>query len=254
MIFTKVGIPKEHGSWSFVLEPLLLSLIVAFSLEGLLLALATFFLFLSNQPLKIVANKTSSKKFKSTGIAVFSFYFLTAIVLLIFPLYNLKFEVLLPFFVGVMLMPIYLFAVLKNYARNLFVELLPIFSMTLIAVSIIMIDNSFSFSPIVFGVLLLSRAIPTVMYIGAKVKEAKKNKFSVLPTHLLNIGFSLFIIYASFVNLLPQFTILGAILLTTRSAIGFSRFSFAKTIKQIGVMEFIYGSLFVVINGIAFLI
>ena len=254
MIFTKVAIPKEHGSWGFVLEPLLLSLIVAYTLEGLLLALATFFLFLSNQPLRIVANKSSSKKFKSTGIAVFSFYFLTAIVLLIFPLYNLKLEVLLPFFIGLTLMPIYLFAALKNYSRSLIVELLPIFSMTLIAVSIIMIDNSFSFSLIVFGVLLLSRAIPTVIYIGAKVKEAKKIEFSVLPTHVLNIGFSLFIIYASLTNLLPMLSLLGAVLLTTRSVIGFSRFSFAKTIKQIGVMEFVYGSLFVVINGIAFLI
>ena len=254
MIFTKVAIPKEHGSWGFVLEPLLLSLFVAFTLEGLLLALATFFLFLSNQPLKIAANKSSSKKFKSTGVAVFSFYFLVALMLLVLPVTNLKFNELLVFSVALLLMPIYLFAVLKKHSRNLFVELLPIFSMTLIGVAIVMIDNSFSFSPIVFGVLLLSRAIPTVIYIVAKVKETKGFDFSALPTHTLNIGFSLFVIYASLTGLLPSLSILGAILLTARSAIGFSKFSFAKTIKQIGVMEFIYGSLFVLINGIAFLI
>jgi YwiC-like protein len=254
MSLNKGAIPREHGSWGFVIEPLLLSLIVAYTFEGLLLALATFFLFLSNQPIKIVLNKSASKRNRSTGIAVFVFYLLIVIALLSFPLFNLSFKLLLPFFAALLIMLLYLFAVLSKLSRNLLVELLPILAMTLVAITIATIDNSFSFNPIIFGLLLISRAVPTVIYINAKVKESRGLPFSILPTHLINILFLLFIIWASLVNLLPILSIFSALLLSIRSVIGFSKFNFTKTIKQIGVVEFIYGSLFVIINGIAFLI
>lgn len=254
MLFNKVAIPREHGSWGFVIEPLLLSLIVAFTLEGILLALATFFLFLSNQPIKIVLNKSASKKNRSLGKFVLALYFLVALALLSYPLLNLSFKLLLPFFAALLIMLIYLFSVLSKLSRNLLVEFLPILAMTLVAITIVTIDNSFSFNPIIFGLLLLSRAVPTVIYINTKVKESRGLKFSVLPTHLSHFLFLLFIIWASLVNLLPPLTILGTLILTARSIIGFSKFNFTKTIKQIGVVEFIYGALFVITNGIVFLI
>lgn len=254
MSLNKVAIPKEHGSWGFVIEPLLLSLIVAYTLEGLLLALATFFLFLSNQPIKIVINKLASKKNRAMGRIVLAVYLIVAIALSSYPLLNLSFKLLLPFYAALLIMLIYLFAVLSKLSRNLLVEFLPILAMTLVAITIVTIDNSFNFNPIIFGFLLLSRAVPTVIYINAKVKESRGLKFSVLPTHLSHLVFLLFIIWASLVNLLPTLSILAALLLSIRSVIGFSKFNFTKTIKQIGVVEFIYGSLFVIINGIAFLI
>jgi len=254
MILSKVALPKEHGAWGFVLEPLLLSLIVAFTIEGLLLALATFFMFLATQPIKIITNKFSPKKHKSTAIVALVFYLFISVFLLSFSLFNVELSSVIPFYTGIIILLLYKYAEFSNLSRNLFVELLPIFSMTFIATSIVMIDNSFILNPIIFYALLLSRSVPTVFYINAKVKWVKGVKFSVLPTHLLNAGFLLFIFYASLNNLLPMLSILGGFLLTTRSILGFSRFSFTKTVKQIGVAEFVYGSLFMVINGIAILI
>ena len=253
MIFSKVAVPKEHGSWGFVLEPLILSLIVAFTLDGLFLALATFFMFLSNQPLKVLTTKSAPKKLKPTAKIVLFFYLLITVILLIFLFFKIKFYLLLPFYSAILLLLIYKIAEFSQLSRKLYVELLPIFSMTLIATTIVMIDSVFSFDPIIFGLLLLSRSVPTVLYINAKVKWIKGMKFSTLPTHLLNGGFLIFIVYAVFNNLLPMLSILGMIILTARSIIGFSKFNFTKTVKQIGVVEFIYGGFFVVINGIAFL-
>ncbi len=253
-MLSKIALPKEHGAWGFVLEPLLLSLIVAYTLDGLLIAVATFFMFLSNQPLKILTTKSATKKIKSASKYLLLFYFFLSIILLLYPLFNAEFHSLIPFYIAVVILLVYKYAVFSSLSRNLFVELLPIFSMTLIATSIVMIDNSFSTNPIIFTLLLLSRAVPTVIYINAKVKWAKGVKFSVLPTHIANIGFLLFIIYSSFNNLLPMLSILGAFMLAVRSGIGFSRFSFTNSVKQIGVAEFVYGFLFVAINGIAFLV
>ena len=252
MILSKVALPKEHGSWGFVLEPLILSLFVAFTLDGLLLALATFFMFLTSQPLKVITTNSASKKFKTAARVVLLFYLFITIILLIYLIFNISFYSLIPFYFAVLILLIYKYAEFNNFGRNLFIEIFPIFSMTFIATTIVIIDESFGFSPFVFSLLLLSRAVPTVFYINAKVKWIKGLKFSPLPTHLLNSGFLLFIIYAGFNNLLPMLSILGMVLLTTRSIVGFSKFNFTKSVKQIGVVEFIYGGLFVVINIIAF--
>lgn len=254
MTFSKVALPKEHGAWGFVLEPLLFSLLVAFTLDGLLIALVMFFMFLSSQPFKLITTKSTSKRLRFAAKVALLFYLSISIVSLVVLILSADFYSIIPFYTAIILLFLYKIAEYNSLSRNLFVELLPIFSMTLVAISIIMIDSSFNINPIVFGVLLLSRAIPTVFYINAKVKWVKGFKFSVLPTHLLNVGFLLFVIYAGLNNLLPLLSILGSVLLTIRAIIGFSKFSFTKTVKQIGVAEFVYGSLFVVINGIAFLI
>jgi hypothetical protein len=53
-------LPKEHGSWSLVLEPLALGLLVVPSPAGLALATAAFAGFLIRRPLRAVFNPVSS--------------------------------------------------------------------------------------------------------------------------------------------------------------------------------------------------
>ncbi len=231
MTFSKVALPKEHGAWGFVLEPLLFSLLVAFTLDGLLLALAMFFMFLSSQPFKLITAKLTPKKLQLAARVALLFYFSISIVFFVVLIIGANFNSLIPFYTALIVLIIYKVAEYNSLSRNLFVELLPIFSMTLVSISIVMIDTSFSINPIVFGILLLSRAVPTVFYINAKVKWVKGFKFSVLPTHLLNVGFLLLVIYACLNNFLPLLSILGSVLLTIRAIIGFSKFSFTKTVK-----------------------
>ena len=50
-----VAVPSEHGGWGLTLEPVLLGLLVAWSLGGLALGVAAFGLFLVRTPLKLVA-------------------------------------------------------------------------------------------------------------------------------------------------------------------------------------------------------
>ena len=50
-----VAIPREHGGWGLTLEPVLLGLLVAWSLPGLLLGIAAFGAFLLRTPLKLAA-------------------------------------------------------------------------------------------------------------------------------------------------------------------------------------------------------
>ena len=53
----QIAVPREHGSWGYTLEPLALALLVAFSVNGLLLSLVTFLIFFAHQPIRIIFNK-----------------------------------------------------------------------------------------------------------------------------------------------------------------------------------------------------
>ncbi|HRF98379.1 MAG TPA: YwiC-like family protein, partial [Aggregatilineales bacterium] len=52
-VIRSVALPAEHGGWGFLIEPIVLGLLVAFSGAGLLLAISAFGVFLIHQPLKI---------------------------------------------------------------------------------------------------------------------------------------------------------------------------------------------------------
>src|SRR5690606_8314064 len=59
-----VALPAEHGGWSFWLEPILLGLLLAPTIAGLWLALASFGVFLSRQPFKIAwADRQRGRRF-----------------------------------------------------------------------------------------------------------------------------------------------------------------------------------------------
>ncbi len=48
-----LALPSEHGGWGILLEPVALGLLVASSMAGVMIALATLFAFLARQPLKL---------------------------------------------------------------------------------------------------------------------------------------------------------------------------------------------------------
>jgi hypothetical protein len=60
-----VAIPREHGGWGLTLEPVLLGLLVAWSIPGLLLGIAAFGAFLLRTPLKLAAVDARRQQWRS---------------------------------------------------------------------------------------------------------------------------------------------------------------------------------------------
>ncbi len=253
MMLKKVAFPKEHGSWGFVLEPLILSLLVAFSLNGFAFAMSAFILFLAKQPLKIIITKSSSTKLKADAKKVLAIYLTGVVLISLHLIFNTNLILRIPFAIALGLMIIFLFIDYKGKGRELLFEFIPPIAITSMSISIVLMDRTFTFNPLVYGLLLLSRSIPTIFYINAKVKENKGKEFSKIPTHISNLLFTLIIFYFAYTGMLPMLSIAGSILLLLRSIIGFSKFNFTKTVMHIGIAEFIYGALFVAINAVAFL-
>jgi hypothetical protein len=60
-----MAIPREHGGWGLTLEPVVLGLLVAWSVPGLLLGVAAFGAFLARTPLKFVAVDLRRRQWRS---------------------------------------------------------------------------------------------------------------------------------------------------------------------------------------------
>ncbi len=209
-------------------------------------------MFLANQPLKILLNNSYSKKFKTTASLILPFYLLIAISLLIFSISNIEFSTIIVLGIAFILMLIYLVAELQKKSRKLIVEFIPIFAMTLIGLSIVTINSTIKFAPAVFAFILFSRAIPTILYVNAKVKQSKGLWFSSSIAYLADLFFIITIVILIVQNLLPGLSLLAMLIIFGRTLIGFSKFNFTHSVTQIGITEFIVGIIFVIINGISF--
>lgn len=250
----QVAFPREHGSWGFVLEPLTLALLVAFTTDGFLIALSTFFIFLAHQPIRVLLNKKKNKRsvVKKTAFIVLLFYLAISSVLLLYVISKEALFVFIPFVIAIVVMTIYLVLELLQLNRNLFTELFAPVAITFIAASIVLSADWELNKVFVFWLLLLSRSIPTTFYLHEKIKMLKKVTVNKFLTNFSGILFLAAISFFAAKRLLPYLSILAVLILVVRAFIGLSRNDKKISIRRIGILEFIYGGVFVIINAIGY--
>jgi len=247
-----VAFPREQGSWGFMLEPLILALLVAFTTNGFLVALSAFIMFLSHQPIRIIANKNSSKEIKLTAAIIFIIYSSITVILIFTAFLNMKLILFLPYFIALLLMIIYLLLELKGYGRLLAAELIAPVAVSLIAVCIILVDGwSLNFM-LAFWIILLSRSIQTTFYINTNVKIIKKQSASPMFAYTSGFIFLLIVTLSAFQHLSPFLAIGAVIILIIRSFVGFTSTNKKVNIKKIGILEFVYGIIFIILVAVGY--
>ncbi len=244
--------PKEHGSYGFTIEPLTLALIVGYSPAGLYLALGTFLAFLAHQPMRLLlAPKGSDKTFAAI---FFTVYGTTALLLFYGFLSFVSVQTMLPFASGLALMFFYLWMEYKQLHRKLFIEILAPAAISLITVSILLADGWNLLSA--FGVffLLSARFIPTAFYVHYRLQLAKRlpaDKGSVI----LSSGIAFIIIaWLSSMGIIPILGLIGVLVLTVRAWWGISDRSRPLTVKQLGMREFMYGIVLILLASLGYLL
>jgi len=250
----KVAFPKEHGSWGFVLEPLLLSLLVSYSTKGLLLAIASFFIFLNHQPVRVLFDndKKITKQLKHTAIIFFSTYAIITLISIYKVFINTSIINLFPFILSIFFMTMFLFLEFQKKGRELLAEFIAPLSITLIGISIVLLGGWNIYYALAFSIILLSRSIPTVFYIHIKVQHFKKR---IITKKLLYISEFISVILIAvliFLNLIPKFSIIAVAMLLLRAFYGLSKNGLLENIKILGIKEFIYGLLYVAIIYIGY--
>ncbi len=249
----KVAYPKEHGSWGFLIEPLLLALLVAYTNTGLLLALSTFVIFLAHQPVRILLNN-HDKVLKQVALIVLVVYSALVVFLLSEIFSQVEYEILFPFAIAIAMMFFFLILELLKLGRYLIVEFIAPVAISLIGLNIALFDGWTVNNLIAFEIVLLSRAIPTVLYVNVKLLFFKKLKTNLLPLRISEVFFLAITIILFIYCYIPFLSIIAVLMFITRSYIGLLPRNKNENVKKLGIKEFIFGFSFVIINAIGYLL
>jgi hypothetical protein len=241
-------LPLSHGSWAFVLEPLILALWVSWSFNGFILSFGAVFAFLAHQPLRSLVIQGYQK-----SVLIFSLIFIfLAAVFIIFFMVNSSFYPNLLLSIAFLLMIIFLFMDLSGNTKSLIAEILvPIAISVMATVVFITKKGSFLYSA-AFFVLLLTRSLPTIYYVRAQVRIIKGKNYdnkSLVLSHMLSFLMILVFVYG---KLIPGLALIPITLLLLRCCIFILPMKNYLSIKQLGASEFLFGILFVVISGLAY--
>ncbi len=251
--FKAVAFPREHGSWGFVLEPLILAVIVAYNKSGLFIALSAFFTFLAHQPIRVILKKGISKELKRKAVWFLGVYFFLSAVFIIRVIKVQDSTVLIPLTFVVILMMYFLYLEIIGLSRNVYAELIGPVSMNLIAFSIVLTDGWSLPSAFAFLVVLLNRSVPTTFFIHEKLNLIKHQKAKIMRTHLISFVGLIAVIILAVVSLVPYLSLIAVLILVIREIFGFTEYTEKLTVKQIGMLEFLYGTIFVIINAVGYL-
>ncbi len=246
---TQVALPTEHGSWGFLLEPIVAGLAIAFSPGGLWVSLMVIGAFLLRQPLKIVLfDRLSDRSLPQTAYAVrfglgYLAVFATGLigsVLTVSAASFFPFAVVLPFAVY----QIYCDATRRS--RQLPAELIGSVAIASSIAVIALADGWSGPRAYALWAILAARSIASILYVRNRLnlEKGKPNSFS-LPMAAHVVAF-LLVLGLALAGLSPYLVVVIFAVLLVRCAIGLSRYRKKVKAMKIGIGEVIYGTLTVV--------
>jgi len=239
-----IALPPEHGSWGFLLEPILLGLLVAPSLAGVMMALAVLGAFLMRHPLKIAfTDWRRGKRYARTKTAeqFIAGYGLLALVGLVGAITLAGIDILFPALLVVPLAVLQLFGYVCNEGRNVLPELAGA-SAIAISVSCMTLASGESLRTALFlWVVLLARNIPSILYIRARLRLDKGTPVEAIPTYLSNLGAVLGVMVLTLAGYTSILSLVALLILAARAAYGLSPYRRNIRVQIIGVLEMFYG-------------
>ena len=253
-----IALPAEHGGWGFLLEPLILGLIAAFSGEAILFAPAMLGVFLLHQPVKIAAkDRNKGRRSERTRWAErFVFIYSTMAAALFTILIGIRSALfLLPILLALPLMLIQFRYDVQNKGRDLVPEICGAVALGAIAPSIALLDGWDFLPALALWLVIGLRVVPAVLYVRARLRLERDKPAAIL---LANLSHGLAVIVSIPFVLIGDVPLVVPItlgMLTLRSLWGLS--SFRKPASRpavIGIQEMVYGLLFAVVAGIGYVL
>jgi hypothetical protein len=249
-----VALPPEHGSWSLVLEPLVLGLAVAPSWGGLVAGIAAFAAFLAYRPFKLAVGDRRRKRRYPRSVVAEGFALTFGAVAVVAAAALLLIAGPRPFLPLVAAAPlgvIFAFYDLRP-GRALEAEITAPAAFGAVAAAIPLAAGWAAPESFALWMVAVGRAIPSVAYVRERLAQGRgepSQPAPVLAAHLLALGSVLLLAWA---DLLPWGATLAFLLLSGRAALGLSRFRRPAPAKRIGILEIFWGALSVVLVAAAY--
>lgn len=252
-LWKQVAIPTEHGGWSLTGEPILLGLLVAFSLPGLFIGLGAMLGFIARTPLKVVlVDRWRSRKLERTRLAS-KIAAREITLIIVFAILALalapSFKFLIPLLVALPLIVTELWFDMRSRSRQLIPELAGAVGMGSVASAIALAAEVAS--PIAFGlwVILAARALAAIPYARNQVFRAHNRKFQAWHSDLAQLIALVMALLAWLFGLLPFAPVVAIFVLacfnivTLRTAL--------RPVKVVGFQQLGFGLAVIVVTVIS---
>lgn len=246
-----VFLPKEHGSWSLALEPVLLGLIVAPSAGGTALATAAFAGFFARRPLKaLLATENAARR----PAARAAFILLASLALTALSLSVLLggLPALWPLLVAAPLGGLFVYFDSKNEARAAAAEVAGSAAFAFVPAALATLAGWSGPAALALALIALARSVPAVLTVRAYLRRAK-GAAPAFPwaawsatLAVVGLGFSLSR------HLVPETSVLLATLLLGRTLWLTSPLAPAWPARRVGQLEAILGLLYVGAVAVAY--
>ncbi len=250
-----IALPSEHGGWGFLVEPVLLGMSVAPSLEGVQLGLAALSFFLGRQPLKIaIKDRLRGQTSRRTrwAITLLTAYGLAGFALLTALLVRSDRTFVLPLLVALPFGALQFFFDARNRGRELLPELSGAIALGSFAAAIALLAGWELGPALSLWAILLARSLPSILYVRARLRLERgktPNPGSVWWAHLVGL---LLIGLLALQGQAPWLGVLALFVLLARAVFGLSRYRRSVRTPVLGVQEIGYGLITVFLVALGF--
>ncbi len=250
-----VALPAEHGSWSLVLEPIVLALLVAPSLGGLAWAVAAFTLFLAYQPVSVAwSDRRRGRHFARTDVArrFAAIYLTLALVAAAVGWWQSGAAVLLP---GLLALPLVLLFVYYDQkpGRSWQAELAAPTAFAASAAVIALAAGWAAGPALALWGVMIARSVPAVLYVRVRLRLDKGKPAASWPPILAHVVALLAIGGMVWSGLTVSAAIAASLLMLLRAAWGLSPSRWRTSVKAFGLFETALGVVYVAIVAAGYL-
>jgi hypothetical protein len=178
----RVFLPKEHGSWSLALEPILFGLLIAPTEAGVALALSAVAAFFIRRPMKAyLQTRDHASEFALVVLALSALFgFFQAIILG-------GLASLWPLLPALLLGPLYLYWDRQNEARAAAAEVTGCGLFALVPATMAALAGYTVVFCLTLTALMLARSIPAVLTVRTWLRRRKSQPTTVLPAFAVTI-------------------------------------------------------------------
>ncbi|MDH3260663.1 MAG: YwiC-like family protein [Acidimicrobiia bacterium] len=246
-----IALPTEHGGWGFTLEPILLGLLVAPTLAGVGLAVATASVFLARRPVKLVATDLIRKRrLPRTRVAMlFALgYGAVALAGLALTIARADGEFWWPLILAIPFAAVSLRADARSRNRALLPELAGGIAMGSACASIAMAAG-WDWAP-AFGLwlVLASRSYAAIIFARAQVRRAKNHPYDRSAVYAAQVVAILVVGLAAALTIAPLLSALAILLLGAGAFYGLARPPVPA--KTVGWTQMVFGLMVVALTAV----
>jgi hypothetical protein len=172
-----VALPSEHGGWGLTLEPVLLGLIVAWSIAGLALAIAAFGAFVVRTPLKLVSVDLRRHRWLPRSALALRFTLIELVVIIgavAVAVAQAGLGWLVPVLIALPFVAVEMWFDIRSRGRRLLPELCGAVGICAVAASIAIADGRSARLAVGLWLVLAARAVAAIPFVRVQIMRLRR--------------------------------------------------------------------------------